>query len=135
MSSERAEEVIRLYLAEVLANRRFELIPDLVADDMIDHTQELRGPAALDAHARGFCANIPDAEIKILRIIATDDSAVGIWQWTGTPINPMGVSATGNAIYPTIVASVFDIRDGLLAEYRAFVDAVEIRTQIVAPAK
>lgn len=134
VSRERAEEIMRVYLTEVLDKRRFELIPDLVTDDMIDHTQTLRGPDALDAHARGFCTNIPDVEIEVLRIIATDETAIGIWQWTGTPINPMGLSTTGNPIYPTIIASIFDIRDGRLAEYRAFVDAVDVRNQITAPA-
>lgn len=134
MSAARAEEIMRLYLTEVLANRRFDLIPDFAADGMIDHTQPLRGPAALDAHARGFCTNIPDVEIEVMRIFATDETSVGIWQWKGTPINHIGMSATGNPIYPSIVASIFDIKDDKLVEYRAFVDAVDVRTQIVAPA-
>lgn len=134
MSKERAEEVMSLYLTEVLGRRNFDLIPGLVADDMVDHTQAIRGPAALDAHARGFCANIPDVKIEVQRIFATDDTVVGIWRWEGTPIQPMGVSATGNPIYPQLIASIFDIKDGKLAEYRAFVDAVDTRSQIVAPA-
>lgn len=134
MSSERNEAVMRRYLVEVLGDRKFELIPEFVADDMVDHTQTSRGPAALDAHARGFCQNIPDVEIEVEQIIATDESAIGIWRWTGTPIQPMGVSATGNDIYPRHIASVFHFRDGMLAEYLPFVGAIEIRAQITAPA-
>ncbi|MDG2112791.1 MAG: ester cyclase [Actinomycetota bacterium] len=134
MSETRAAEVMRIYLTEVLSQRKFELIPELVADDMIDHTQAIRGPAALDAHARGFCENIPDLEIVVKDIFATDDQAVGIWYWSGTPINSMAESATGNDVYPRLIASVFRLENGKLAEYRAFVDAVDIATQLAAPA-
>jgi predicted ester cyclase len=134
MSKERAEEVMRRYLTEVLSERKFELIPEFVADDMVDHTQTMRGPAALDAHARGFCENIPDLEIEVVRIFATDDTAVGIWRWRGTPIQPMGISATGNPIYPRLIASIFEFKDGMLVDYRPFADAVDVATQISAPA-
>ncbi len=132
MTASRSEEVMRCYLAEVLGERRFDLIPEFVADDMVDHTQTIRGPAALDAHARGFCTNIPDVEIEVVQIMATDDAAVGIWRWQGTPITPMALSAAGSAIYPRLVASVFQLRDGMLVDYRAFVDAMEIRQQITS---
>lgn len=123
---------MRRYLTEVLGERKFELIPDFVADDMVDHTQTICGPAALDAHARGFCANIPDVEIEVLQIIATDDAAVGVWRWRGTPNAPMGVSANGGSIYPHLIASIFQFRDGLLVDYRPFVDAMEVRSQVTS---
>ncbi|MCP5027755.1 MAG: ester cyclase [Actinomycetia bacterium] len=132
MSASRSEEVMRRYLTEVLGEKRFDLIPGFVADDMIDHTQSITGPAALDAHARGFCANIPDVEIEVVQIIATDDAAVGIWRWQGTAGQPMGMSAGGSPIYPHLVASVFQFRDGMLVDYHPFVDAVEARAQIIA---
>lgn len=132
MSSSRTEEVMRSYLTQVLGERRFELIDGFVAEDMVDHTQSITGPAALHAHARGFCENIPDVEIEILQIIATDDVAVGVWRWQGTPKQSMGVSAAGSDIYPHLVASIFQFRDGMLADYRAFVDATEVRTQITS---
>jgi len=129
-STVRTEAVMRRYLTEVLGQRKFELIPEFVADDMVDHTQTIRGPAALDAHARGFCANIPDVEIEVVQIFATDDAAIGVWRWQGTPIHPMGVSASGKAIYPTHIASIFQFRDGMLVDYRPFVDAVDVSSQI-----
>jgi len=133
MSRSRPEQVMDTYLNEVLGRGRFELIPEFVADDMVDHTQTIRGPAALDAHARRFCGNIEDLEIEIERIIATDDSAIGIWRWRGTPAEPMAKSANGNDVYPRLIASVFRFRDGMLVEYRAFVDAVDVATQLAAP--
>ena len=133
MSADHNEAVMRRYLGEVLGQRRFDLIPEFVAPDMIDHTQQLTGPEALDAHARGFCANMPDAKIEIEQVFATDDAAIGIWRWSGTPQHPMGRSEHGNDVYPTRVVSIFEFRDGLLAEYRPYVDAVQVRTQIAAP--
>jgi predicted ester cyclase len=132
MSDSHTEAIMRRYLTEVLGERKFELIPDFVADDMVDHTQTIRGPAALDAHARGFCANIPDVEIEVLQVIATDDAAVGVWRWRGTPNEPMGVSASGSPIYPQLIASIFQFRDGMLVDYRPFVDAMEVRSQVTA---
>lgn len=133
MSKARAEEVMRLYLTEVLAQRKFELIPEFVAEDMVDHTQEIPGPAGLEAHARGFCERIPGVEIEVERIFATDDTAVGIWRWHGTPTEPMGLSASGDPVAPRRVASIFRIRDGMLVDYEVFVDAVDILSQIAAP--
>jgi len=130
MGKERTEEVMRLYLGEVLGKRRFELIPEFTALDMVDHTSQLLGPAALDAHARGFCSNIPDAQIEIEIVFATDDASIGIWRWQGTPQQHMGVSADGKVIYPTRVASIFQFKNLMLAEYRPFVDAVELRNQL-----
>jgi predicted ester cyclase len=129
-SRDRSFDVMRTYLADVLGKRRFDLIPEFAAEDMIDHTQSKRGPAALDAHARGFCDNIDDLEIEVVRIIATEDSAVGIWRWHGTPNRPMGVSATGNPIHPRLIASIFDFDAGMLVEYRPFIDAVDVATQL-----
>ena len=80
MSQQRAEEVMQTYLTQVLSNRKFDLIAGFAADNMVGHTQPARGPAALEAHARGFCDNIRDLKIEVIRVFATDDTAVGIWR-------------------------------------------------------
>lgn len=130
MSQQRAEEVMQTYLTQVLGNRKFELIAGFAADDMVDHTQSARGPAALEAHARAFCENIRDLEIEVERIFATDDTAVGIWRWSGTLIQSWGVSATGDSIYPRVIASIFRFEDGMVVDYQVFVDAVDVATQL-----
>jgi predicted ester cyclase len=131
MSQTRPEDVMRTYLTEVLNKRRFELIPEFAAPDMIDHTQPtLRGPEALDAHARGFCDNIPDLEIEVVRIFGNDTTAVGLWRWHGTPKQPNGYSASGKPVSPRFIGSIFDFEDGKLVEYRALVDAVDVISQI-----
>lgn len=130
MSQARAEQVMRTYLTEVVAKQRFELIPEFVAPDMVDHTQSIRGPAALDAHARGFCANIPDLQVEVVEIFATDDIAVGIWRWSGTPTEPHGMSPKGKIIKPDHVASMFRFKDDMLVEYRPWIDAVDMLARV-----
>jgi hypothetical protein len=133
MSIERSTEVMATYLGEVLGNRRFELIPSFVDEEMLDHATGMRGPSALHAHATGFCDNIPGVEIEIENITATEDAAFGIWNWKGEPNQPMGTSSNGNPIFPQRVLSVFRLRDGMLIDYEAFVDAGQVRSQISAP--
>ena len=130
MSQRRAEAVMQTYLTQVLSNRKYERIAEFAADNMVDHTQPERGPAALEAHARRFCDNITDLEITVERIFATDDTAVGIWRWSGTPIQSWGVSASGEAIYPRIIASIFRLEDDMVVDYQVFVDAVDVATQL-----
>ena len=131
MSQEVCHSIMLTYLEEVLGQRRFDLIPGIVADDLIDHTQpHLRGPEALVAHASGFCDNTPDLRIEVLRIIATDETALGIWQWYGEPGSPSAVSNSGAPVTPRLIASLFDISNGKITEYRAFVDAVDVFTQL-----
>ena len=130
MSESRPEAVTRTYLTEVLDQRKFELIPEFAAPDMVDHTQPIRGPAGLDAHARSFCDNIPDLEIEVVRIFATEDTAVGLWRWRGNPKQPHGYSASGNPVSPRFIASIFGFKDDMLVDYRAFVDAVDIISQL-----
>ena len=47
MSIERSTEVMATYLGEVLGNRRFELIPSFVDEEMLDHATGMRGPSAV----------------------------------------------------------------------------------------
>ena len=131
MSREVCHSIMSTYLEEVLGQRRFDLIPGIVAEDLIDHTQpHLRGSEALFAHASGFCDNTPDLRIEVLRIIATDETALGIWQWYGQPERPSAVSNSGAPVTPRLIASLFDISNGKITEYRAFVDAVDVFTQL-----
>ena len=66
----------------------------------------------------------------MVRIIATDDTAVGLWRWRGEPLQPHGYSASGEPISPRFIASIFTLENGMLVDYRAFVDAVDVLSQI-----
>ena len=122
---------MRIYLSEILTKRDYARVGEIAAPEMKDHTlPKLRGPEALDAHARGFCENVEDLEIEVVRILATEDTAIGIWRWRGTPRVPSTTSAKGAPVTPRLIASVFEIENGMIADYRVFIDAVDMFTQL-----
>ncbi len=124
MSRERSETVMRRYLTEVVAQGKYELIAELAAEDMVDHTQTIPGRAGLEHHVRGFRESRPDVEVQVERIIASDDEAVGIWTWRARHSHEMfGVPATGRSV-ECRVASVFRLKDGMLVDYEVFADAL-----------
>ena len=49
---------------------------------------------------------------------------------SGTPIQSWGVSASGDSIYPRVIASIFRLEDAMVVDYQVFVDAVDIATQL-----
>ena len=132
MSAETGRQLMATYLNEVLGQRRFDLISEITSADMVDHTLPGKfGPEALDAHARGFCANTPDVEIEVLKIFSDEKTAVGIWKWHGEPGQPSAVSAKGTPVVPRFVCSIFEFEDGKIQDYRVFVDAVDVFTQLM----
>ena len=132
MTTEQSKHLMHIYLHEVLAQRKFERIPEIAGQDMVDHTLPGKvGPEALDAHARGFCANTPDVEIEVVKIFGDENTVVGLWKWYGEPANPSGVSASGKPVVPRFVCSIFEVEDGKIRDYRVFVDAVDVFTQFM----
>lgn len=124
MSQQRSAEVMRRYLTEVVAQGKLELIDELAAEDMVDHTQSIPGRAGLVAHVRGFRDRNRDLELNVERIIASDDEVVGIWTWRATHSTDMyGVPATGRKI-EVRVASIFRLRAGMLVDYEVISDAL-----------
>lgn len=130
MSQERSAEVMRRYLTEVVAQGKLEVIPEIAAEDMVDHSQSTPGRAALENHVRGFRETFPDVEVEVQRIIASDDEVVGIWRLRGTHSRELfGIPATGRTLEFT-VASIFRLRDGMLVDYTLVAGALEAAAQM-----
>jgi steroid delta-isomerase-like uncharacterized protein len=133
MTAERSEEVMRRYLTEVVAQGKFELIEELAAEDMQDHTQSIPGRAGLERHVRGFRETLPDVEVTVERIIATENEAIGIWKWRGTHSKQMfGVPATGRTV-ECRACSIFMLRDGMLVDYEVFSESLSAVRQMGVP--
>ncbi len=116
MSRDRCEEVMRRYLTEVLIERKLEVIKEIAAEDMWDHTQPKPGREGLEKHAGGFLAARPKIEIVINHIAADEDTVMGIWTWRNMEeAEFMGIP--GGREIECRVASIFKIRDGLLVDY------------------
>ena len=132
MSRERCEEVMRRYLAEVLGERKLEVISQIAAEHMVDHSQPEAGRKGLERHAGGFLAAVPDAQIVIDHIVAGEDTVVGIWHWRGTPVVEFfGVPPTGREV-ENRTASIFKLRDGLLVDYTHISDGLSTVRQMGA---
>jgi steroid delta-isomerase-like uncharacterized protein len=122
MTQQRSEEVMRRYLTEVVAQGKIELIEQLAAEDMVDHTQTIPGRAGLVNHVRSFRERYSNPEVHVERIIASDDEVVGIWRWRTTHSGEMlGVPATGKTV-DVRVASIFRLKDGMLVDYEVVAD-------------
>ena len=130
MSRERSAEVMRIYLEEVVGKRRLDLIPKFAAEDMLDHSQPIAGRQGLVNHVENFHRTFPDVTIEVQRIIASDDEVVGVWRMKGTHSQPLfGVPATGRTLEFDI-ASIFQLRDGMLVDYRYVAGALEAAIQM-----
>ena len=124
MSKQRSEEVMRRYLTEVVAQGKLELIDELAAEDMVDHTQTIPGRSGLVAHVSGFRQRNQDLELEVERIVADENEVIGIWTWRATHATDMyGIPATGGRL-EVRVASLFRLRDGMLVDYEVISDAL-----------
>ncbi len=71
MTQQRSEEVMRRYLTEVVAQGKIELIEQLAAEDIVDHTQTIPGRAGLVNHVCSFRERYSNPEVHVGRIIAS----------------------------------------------------------------
>ena len=132
MTRQRCEEVMRCYLTEVVAQGKLELIDGFAAEDMVDHTQTIRGPAALRKHVSGFLARLDDFEILVERIIASDDEVVGVWRLRTThSMDMLGLPPTGKP-FEARNASIFRLKDGMLVDYEVVSDSLAVVRQVGA---
>jgi steroid delta-isomerase-like uncharacterized protein len=136
MSVTRSHEVMRLHLEEVVGKGNLDVLEDIAAPDMVDHAAIKFGwrpgrDGWVD-HVSVFRAALPDAEVTVQRIVASDDEVVGLWTATGThSANFFGVEATGRRITGTAV-SFFKLRDGKVTDYVAVVDQYPLLQQMGA---
>jgi len=121
-------ELMEVYLLEVGAKGRMELIEEIAHPDMIDEAnQAFGGPEGRDglvAHVEGFRRNVGDVEITIDRIVAGKDEVMARWSFTGKHVGPwLGRAPTGNEISGTVF-SFFDLTDGRISYYRLWLQAM-----------
>lgn len=133
------EQLMRIFLEQVVAGGRLELIEELAAADMVDEVnQAFGGPpgrAGLVAHVKGFHRNIGNPTVTIERIVAGDDAVMAWWCFSGKHIGPwLGRTPTGNGIRGTVF-SFFDLVDGRINRYRLFLHAELPESVIVDTAR
>lgn len=137
MSQARCEEVMRRYLMEVVAEGRFEVLEEIADEKMIDQTALAagwgEGREGLERHVRYFRRCLPDPEITIERIIASDREVVGVWRAHGVhSARLFGIPATGKTI-ECKTASIFRVEQGKIVDYTLVSGALEAVAQMGVP--
>ena len=121
-------QVMEVYLTEVAAKGRVELIEQLAHPDMVDEAnQAFGGPPGRDgliAHVTGFRRHVGNLEITIDQIVPGDDEVMAQWSFTGTHDGPwLGRPPTGSEISGTVF-SFFSLEAGRISRYRLWLAAI-----------
>ncbi len=96
------EDHARSYFAAV-AERDLEAMASHWAEDVVEEMPGigvLRGPGAIKQYFRELFAAIPDAEIRLQRLVADDSQAAAEWRMTGTFTGApyQGIEPTGRHV-------------------------------------
>ena len=91
----------------------------------------LRGRDEVKEFFRGVFAAMPDAETRLLRVVAGETSAAVEWRMTGTFTGEpfQGVEATGKAI-DVRGLDFIEIEDGLIVSNTAYFDQMDFARQL-----
>jgi len=129
VTAEQTADVMRRYLTEVVGEGKLELLDEIAAPDMVDHTAVAAGwgtgRQGLVRHVTYFRETLPDLTVTIERLIASADEVVGIWRVAGSHAGPLfGYPPTGRRLEWTN-ASVFRVADGRITDYSGVWGALE----------
>jgi predicted ester cyclase len=130
-------DVMRLYLEEVVARGRIELLDEIAAEDMVDQTAVAAGwgygRQGLVKHVRTALGSLAQLKVTVERVIASHDEVVGVWRARATHAGPMfGIPATGKWIEWTN-ASIFRVRDGRIIDYDGVWGSLEAVAKMGVP--
>lgn len=129
MTAEQNADVMRRYLTEVAGAGNIELLEEIAAPDMVDHTAVAAGWGTirhgLVRHVTYFRQTLADMTVTIERLVASADEVVGIWRVSGKHQSSLfGYPAIGNHLEWTN-ASVFRVADGRITDYSGIWGALE----------
>ena len=140
MNSKRTPaDVMRLYVEEVVARGRIELLDEIAADDVVDHTAVAAGwgtgRQGLVKHVRTACASLGNLQATVERVIASSDEVVGVWRVRAIHIGPLfGIPATHKPL-DWRNASIFRVRDGRITDYTGVWGSLDAVAQMGVPIK
>ena len=122
-----SEELMRVYLVDVVQQGKLELIDTLALPDMVDEAnQAFGGPPGRDglvAHVKGFRRHIEQPEVLIRRIVGNEQEVMAWWSFQGIHAGPwLGVEPSGKEISATVF-SFFALQRGRIARYRLWLQA------------
>jgi predicted ester cyclase len=119
--------VVRRFYEEYLNQQRADVLANLVAPTMVDHTNGGVGPAAVAAGAVRLHEAFENLHFDIQDLVAQGDLVAARWVYTGKHVGPFfGRPPTGKP-HEQRGANFFRVRDGKIAELWLTVDPTSLR--------
>ncbi|MBZ4396050.1 ester cyclase [Myxococcus sp. MISCRS1] len=109
----------RLLTEELYNLRKLDRVPELFAEDYVDHSQgapkDVVGPAVVLQQAEATFQTFPDLRFDILHVVADQDLVLVHWKAAGT--DPLNLDDAGKP-RPLALAghSLYRMRDGKVVE-------------------
>jgi predicted ester cyclase len=132
MSENSNAAVIRRLYDECLNHDRFEILAELVGDDVVQHfgQSSSKGLEAFESNARRVRAMFPDGRFTVDGVVSNGSEAAAHWTMTGTHSAPIaGIAPTGKPITNHGVV-FYRFAHGKIAEIWLEVDQVGVFRQI-----
>lgn len=114
------KEVVHRF-SDVLNNKDFDLLDDLMATDFVRHSQatpevQVRSLDEFKELQKQFLKSFPDQQITIELLIAEGDYVAGYATYTGTQQGPMGAFPASGKRAESKFLSIFRLEKGKIAE-------------------
>ena len=124
--------VIRRLYQDCLNRDRFDLLPELLSDDVVQHfgTSINKGLAAFESAARRVRGMFPDGLFTVDGVVSNGDLGAAHWTMNAThSVSIAGMAPTGNAIINHGVV-FYRFESGRIAEMWLEVDQAGVLRQI-----
>ena len=125
MSLEENKAIVRRFI-EAYNKQNLDSLDEFVAQDYVDHTNQIRGLENLKQLMNAGIKGVPDWHETIEDIIAEGDKVWIRLAYTGTHTGEMfGITPTGNKI-SAMAVDIYRIVNGKLAEYWNVTDKLDL---------
>ena len=101
MSTLQNKQLVEQMFSDVMNNRRFDRISDIIAPNYMNHSMPMPqpGPEGMAAILKMFEDGFPDMKITLDTVIAEGETVATRGYWTGTHRGAfMGIPATGKKV-------------------------------------
>ena len=105
--SEQMKAAARRFMQEVVSEGRLDVIPELVAEDFVEHETMPGAPEGREAvgwFVNGFRSGVPDLRAEVDDLIVEGDKLVARSTWSGTQEGELfGMPATSKRFAITVI--------------------------------
>ncbi|MFT3852947.1 MAG: ester cyclase [Ilumatobacteraceae bacterium] len=133
--TEANKRVVRQFFEEVVANGRLDLMDELVAADVFNHTAAasgwVPGRPGFVQEVRWVHDGVSDRAVEVDDMIAEGDRVVAYWTLSGVHTGDFFVPATGRTFSAKAI-SLCTLEDGQIVEYDVMPDALSLLQQLGA---